>query len=280
MPAYGFLDADVLSKILSLYDGYRNPVNDSKPRLIVAGGGEPLLHPNAVDLLRRCKEAGLEVSLITNASRFHLVDMPMLISVVDDLLISFWGIEEVEYRNGMKLDFKTSLANVDAAVSLLSGSSVKLAIQWLGNPSLISTPDQIRQFWALRGVTDIRGGDMMWNRGGELRGVEDLLRRGGSIAPDFSRRVWCSDLYFSDSYSWDGDLILCCCDYFSGTQVRLGNVESLTREDVAAIKRSLLAEPPLKCADCRLPRKLRAEQLAGDLLARLSASERSMVAYD
>lgn len=280
MPIFGWLGETTLAAILALYADYRHPLTGERPRLIVAGGGEPLLHPGALNLLEQCRSSGLRVSLITNASRFHVVNLERLLQTIDELLISFWGIERREYEAAMKLDFDTCLANVETVAGLARHFSVPLAIQWLQTQHLRSDEMSIHRFWALRGIHDVRGGSVVWNRAGELHAIDNLLARSQSLLPDFSRRIWCSDLYFSDAYSWSGDLVLCCCDYFRSQRVTLGNIDHLSRERIAAIKQQLLEERLASpCAACRLPRRTRAQQLAPGVVPRLASDEVQMLTY-
>jgi len=208
------------------------------------------------------------------------VDLDRLLTNVDELKISFWGIQEAEYCDAMKLDFTTSLRNVESAIMLSKCRDVSLCIQWLRTPHLTSDADAIRKFWSVRGIDDVRGGDVMWNRAGALVGIKTELDRSEALVPDFSRRVWCSDIYFSDCYSWPGDLVLCCCDFLNGKRVPLGHVECLSLEKIAMLKKSILeGTPPGQCVGCRLPRRVRALQLAPDVLGLLSADEQSMLTY-
>jgi len=280
MPGYGQMTLAVLRQILSLYAQYRHPLTAARPRLVIAGGGEPLLHPHAVELLRLCHASGLHVTLISNASRFHKVDLDAVLANVDQLLVSFWGIEPVEYESAMKLDFECSLKNVERASAIAAACGTQIAVQWLRTAHLRSDADSIWRFWAQRGIFDVRGGDVVWNRAGALEGIEVELDRSESLTPDFDRPVWCSDLFFSDSWGCSGELVLCCCDYFTSGQTRLGHCSTLTHREIASAKQELLDQfRATKCAKCKLPRRYRAVQLAEDVLARLPIAEQRVLMY-
>jgi hypothetical protein len=280
MPVYGRMTSAVLLRILSLYTEYEHPLTAGRPRLVIAGGGEPLLHPQAVELLAICRASGLHVTLISNASRFHAVDLDAVFSNVDQLLVSFWGIEATEYELAMKLDFEHSLANVEHAKEIAAACGREFAVQWLRTPHLRSDAKSIRRFWAKRGIMDVRGGDVVWNRAGALEAIDLELDRSESLKPDFERQVWCSDLFFSDSWAWSGDLVLCCCDYFTSGQTLLGHCNTLTQKEISSAKQKLLDEfRASKCEKCKLPRRHRAVQLAEDVLARLPIEEQRLLMY-
>jgi MoaA/NifB/PqqE/SkfB family radical SAM enzyme len=281
MPKLGFLSCDKLFRILDMYQAYRNPLTGKRARFVVAGGGEPLLHRGAVTLLRRIRARQFEVSLISNGSRLHKHDVHGIIENTNELLFSFWGIEPIEYFRSMKLDFKTSLANVEMAINLAKKIGTKVVIQYLRTPELMSSEDDIRAFWEARGVLDVRGGYQTWNRANLLPVPGRLLELSASISPDFERRIWCADLYFSDAFSWDGELIMCCCDYFNGKRRGLGNVESLDVDKIGLRKGELLESSRSQaCKACLLPRRLRARQLAGEVLRYLPETERADLLYE
>jgi MoaA/NifB/PqqE/SkfB family radical SAM enzyme len=280
MPSYGFMTEQTLSTIVEVYRDYRNPLTGTRPRLIVAGGGEPLLHTRAAELLSLCRSSGLFVSLITNASRFHCVDLNRILSNVDQLLISFWGIREDEYTQSMHLDYKLALSNVDSALPLAHRAGVSVALQYLRTKHLVSSDEDIQKFWIDRGIEDVRGGNVMWNRGGRLSDIDESLRISEALLPDFSRRVWCADLYFSDAYSWDGALVLCCCSFFTSHSRPLGRIQNLDIEKISEIKAQVLKNRGQdSCVNCRLPRRFRPAQLAPDILDKLSPEEYHRLTY-
>ena len=81
MPDYGYLSGPTLARILDVYRDYRNDLSGRRPKVVLAGGGEPLLHRQAISFIRQIRSAGFRITLITNASRFHAVDMDGLIRI-------------------------------------------------------------------------------------------------------------------------------------------------------------------------------------------------------
>ncbi len=267
MPTYGFMTLPVLNSILDRYEAYRNPLTGGRPRFIVAGGGEPTMNPDAVALLAAVKARGFHVTLITNAGRIEKIDAPGILRQVDELLISFWGIEAREYRAAMKLDFNRSLANVRTLVRLSRDAGIPLAVQWLRTEAMTSTAESIRAFWYAEGIEDVRGGDVIWNRAGELQVSDARIEASEALLPNFARAVWCADLYLSDAYAWDGSLKLCCCSYFSSRSPALISTREMSLEAIENAKAEVLERKDrAECQNCRLPRRLRAQQLLGSSL--------------
>jgi len=80
----------------------------------ISGGGEPMLHPQAVELIEYAKKVGAKVGLITNGSRFTEEDCRRLLRAnVDMIEFSVDAADEETYdrvRKGLK--WQTLIANV------------------------------------------------------------------------------------------------------------------------------------------------------------------------
>ena len=86
----------------------------------VSGGGEPMLHPHAVELLLYAKSKGAKIGLITNGSRFTSEGLEALIGAgVEALEFSVDAGDEATYnRVRPGLDWSTLVANVREAVAI------------------------------------------------------------------------------------------------------------------------------------------------------------------
>ncbi len=86
----------------------------------ISGGGEPMLHPKAVELMEYAKTKGAKVGLITNGSRFNEENSRSLLAAqVDMIEFSVDASDAATYakvRAG--LDWETLLNNVKRMVSL------------------------------------------------------------------------------------------------------------------------------------------------------------------
>jgi radical SAM protein with 4Fe4S-binding SPASM domain len=86
----------------------------------ISGGGEPMLHPKAVELIEYAKKVGARIGLITNGSRFTEESSQRLLRAnVDMIEFSVDAADEDTYtrvRNGLK--WKPLIANVKRMVEL------------------------------------------------------------------------------------------------------------------------------------------------------------------
>ena len=87
--------------------------------LRISGGGEPMLHPNATDLLVYAKKKGCKIGLITNGSRFDDSNLKRLIDAGVDLIeFSVDADNEKDYAIYRKgLDWEVLLENFKKAIS-------------------------------------------------------------------------------------------------------------------------------------------------------------------
>lgn len=281
----------MLGEILDRYKDYRHPVSGKRVKIIFAGGGEPFFNKHAPEMIRMVKQRGFRLTVITNASLLHLdrIDLPDVLGHVDEFLISFWGIREQEYMNAMRFrkegQFDISLNNVREVVRLHREMAPRfhMAVQWLDNPFITSLPEEIESFWWSEGVYDVRNGGLR-TRGGQIQenkfgDVDEYLARSGSSLPDFSRAVWCADLFSSHAYDSRGDLRLCCCGYFSQ-----GSEPVFRREEIDSVMKIVLKQQEIldrkdsrpECRECRLRRGSRASALF-PYLDRLEEGARAML---
>jgi len=86
----------------------------------ISGGGEPMLHPKAVELLEYAKKAGAKVGLITNGSKFtEESSLRLLRAGVDMIEFSVDAADKETYEKvRLGLKWETLLGNVKRMVSL------------------------------------------------------------------------------------------------------------------------------------------------------------------
>jgi len=96
----------------------------------VSGGGEPMLHPKAVELMVYAKHKGARVGLITNGSTFTQKDLRELLRAgVDAIEFSVdAGDPETYARVRPGLDWETLNRNVQTAVELRNSSGSETRI--------------------------------------------------------------------------------------------------------------------------------------------------------
>lgn len=273
MPQHGFMRPGTLDDILALYDSSLD-YQGSRPSVTVAGGGEPLLNRDAIGMLRTIVAHGHATNLITNASAITRSKAAQLAQCgLHSICVSFWGVRKKEYERAMQLAYEQVLTKVEGLRDALKGSPTDLQIIWVRTPEIESTDAEVKAFWDKRFIAVDLDDTAAWNRGGLLpksaSGVGNL--------PDPARRIWCADLFFSDTFNWRGEVLLCCCNYFTSRQVRLAVAAKGGLAAVRAAKRSVLQTRPLPsmCTNCSLPRGKRARFLLKEHFDRLSSEEKS-----
>jgi len=115
----------------------------------ISGGGEPMLHPKAVELMEYAKKVGAKVGLITNGSRFTEENRWRLLTAnVDMIEFSVDAADEETYgrvRKGLK--WKTLVANVKRMVALRNElkSATKIIASGVNQEGV--DIDAVARFW-------------------------------------------------------------------------------------------------------------------------------------
>lgn len=239
------------------------------------------MHRQAIPFIARCVERDFPTLLITNASALNPRRVEELIATgLDEISVSFWGIERDEYQAAMHLPYDRTLANVEELAKGARRAGVPLAISWVRVPEVSSTNEQIQNFWSSRGIEVNMSDNAMWNRAGLLSVPQSLVDVDVLRPPDESRHVWCADLKYTDAWTWDGRLVLCCCSFFMERQYQVGDITSDWREISDAKLQILSARPiPSMCRSCLLPRRNQAEWLTRPWRDVLSDAEWRDITY-
>lgn len=107
-------------------DGIAKSVAAMSPTVeYVLSGGEPLLHPSALDFAERVKTAGNTVHLLTNGTLIDTINAPRIAAVADLVKISLDGSSEAVHAATRG---KNNFARVVRAVELLVGMGVKVQV--------------------------------------------------------------------------------------------------------------------------------------------------------
>ena len=117
--------------------------------LRISGGGEPMLHPQAVELLCYAKSVGCRIGLITNGSKFDEINSrTLLASNVDMIEFSVDAADEATYsvvRKGLRWD--TLLNNARRMIDLRGqiGSTSKIIASGVNQEGV--DIEAIEKFW-------------------------------------------------------------------------------------------------------------------------------------
>lgn len=289
MPKAGLMSEETLRLILDAYVEARPSYAINRllggadyPKVTVAGGGDPLIHPHALDFLAAIVARGFQTHLITNAAKLTPQSIDELVGLgLSSVCVSFWGVRPDEYERAMRLPYRETLANVERLAQAARGAGLPLTVLWVRSPEIKSTREEIAAFWSARDIEVDLTDNHMWNRGGLTAMPKERITAGGLQRPDLSRRVWCSDIFFSDTYRWNGDCVLCCCNYFTGSPLTLGSIRDTPPAEVSRLKAGVLSDRPVPamCQVCELPRRTRARWLGGPWLEHLTPGEEAMLTY-
>lgn len=104
----------------NIFKKIANECGNYKAFLRISGGGEPMLHPQAVELMVYAKEKGAKIGLITNGSRFTEESLTALVSAdVDVIEFSVDAGDEGTYNQVRPgLDWSRLNRNVTLAINI------------------------------------------------------------------------------------------------------------------------------------------------------------------
>ena len=95
-------------------------------KVFFSGMGEPLIDPDLIERIRQVKDLGYYVKLYTNASWLKPEVSQKLIDLkVNEINISFNGTNKREYESIMKLDYDTTLRNIESLLKIKADNPKK-----------------------------------------------------------------------------------------------------------------------------------------------------------
>lgn len=115
----------------------------------LSGGGEPMLHPKAVELMEYAKKVGAKVGLITNGSRFTEESSRRLLAAQIDMIeFSVDAADPQTYEKVRRgLDWKRLLKNVKKIVELRNKLKSKTKIIASGVNQVDVDIEAVVKFW-------------------------------------------------------------------------------------------------------------------------------------
>lgn len=186
----------------------------------ISGGGEPMLHPQAVELFEHAKRAGAKVGLITNGSRFTPESTRRLLEAgVDMVEFSVDAADPDTYaRVRPGLDWETLLANVARFVAERDRLRAPTKVIASGVNQLGVDIDAVARFWEPRVDVFQRRKFLTW-------GINDPARSADPapyLPPE--ERVPCPFIFERLNIDSRGTVMVCGFDIAGRTD--LGNVHA------------------------------------------------------
>lgn len=200
--------------------------------LRITGGGEPMLHPQATELLVYAKEVGCKVGVITNGSLFNEDNSRLLLSAgVDMIEFSVDACDAETYKIVRKgLDWNVLLENAERMIRLREelGSPSKIVASCVNQKGV--DVDAVERFW----MEDV-GVDYMIKRKFLTWGVNTTID--GEDSADASayidtEQVPCPFIFERLNIDSRGNIMVCGYDISAHTE--LGNVTTQSIRDIWA----------------------------------------------
>lgn len=194
--------------------------------LRITGGGEPLLHPQMVELIEYAKKVGAKVGLITNGSLLTKDTADRLLHVgIDAIDISADAADEETYSKvRVGLNFNTLLNNVRGLIFLREQAKgkTKVIVSIINQKAIEGKLESAVEFW--KDIVDnvqVRK-YMTWGIGNPAES--------GDATPFITKREPCPWIFERIDVNGRGKIILCGSDITEKTD--LGNVQNTSIESV------------------------------------------------
>ncbi len=207
----------------ALFDRVLAQVEDAEiSKVNLATIGEPLLHPECVDFVRRCKRHGLFVLLNTSLQPANAEAIEGLLDSNPDVLsISMEGTTKEEYEAvRVGASFERLTKNLATLKQLLQGRSHRpeVVIRSVRFRDQGTDEEAFRAKWGQ--YCDRFEFPSMGNQGGYL------VRADLDRTWEKERRIPCRLLWTSISVTYDGFISYCCVDFNS--EMVVGSVITMT----------------------------------------------------
>ena len=221
--------------------------------------GEPLLHPRFADMIRYAREAGINVSISTNAT---LLDekktVALLESGLNEIYLCLDGMKAETYEAiRKKADFEQTKANVERFIRMRREHpqrGPKTYVQIIEMEPTKEQTEEFRAFWRRPGVdrVNVKAFDSWGNQVKEI----NRLRDPDDELPSLKDRYHCPLLWYHCHVYYDGTVT--CCDRDYGAKYPLGNVADeggvmkvWNGPKMAELRRKHLAKDVGDVAPCR-----------------------------
>jgi radical SAM protein with 4Fe4S-binding SPASM domain len=115
----------------------------------LSGGGEPMIHPKAVELIQYAKKAGAKIGLITNGSLFNEKNIRELLKAQVDMIE--FSVDAADLKTYMKvrvgLDWQRLVKSVKETVKMRNalGSSTKIIASGINQKGV--DIEKVERFW-------------------------------------------------------------------------------------------------------------------------------------
>ena len=221
--------------------------------------GEPLLHPKYDALIRYAVEAGINVSISTNATLLTEEKAQKLLdSGLGEIYLCLDGMKAETYEAiRRKADFEETKANIERFIEMRRqhpSGGPKTYVQIIEMEPTKEQTEEFRAVWSRPGVdrVNVKAFDSWGNQVKEI----NQLRRDEEDLPSLKGRYHCPLLWYHCHVYFDGTVT--CCDRDYGAKYPLGNVAEAggvmkvwNGPKMAELRRKHLANDVRDVAPCR-----------------------------
>lgn len=227
----GMMDESIFNKLIDEIRHHGTPIRFTR-------WGEPTLHPNFLEFLKKAKENHILCHLNTNGSRFSETMIDEFIRLpLDSVKISFQGIDSKSYSEMRNINFFDTLVDNIRLLYKKRGDSDSPFIH-VTTTTTYETPEQIRNFQeTLVKITDLvtvgkTQMDLIDLNGIKLSSEErervEYLKARETI--NKKHLDICSEVFDKLSINWDGLVSACCADY--NNKMIVGDLNKNTLQEI------------------------------------------------
>lgn len=221
----GFMDFDLYKRIID------EAAREGAIRIRLIRWGEPLLHPQIIDMIKYAKSKNLLVHITSNGILLNRSMAEKLLNAgLNGISISMQGLNKEEYekiRNKGK--YEILVENIKQLEAVRKEHNRKSFYIHVGTSILDETDSEVKEFireWY--SVVDTVSCSFT-----SLRGLQDVERVKELIprqrVPPPSRKL-CTEVRRKLSIDWNGDVTACCGDF--NCELKLGNVKESSLKEL------------------------------------------------
>ena len=254
----GFIDKEKLYNFLSKQkkekeENWFNKKFDTLdfPKVVYAGLGEPLLHPDFLEIVEYTKKLGFQVEVVTNGLLLNESVVDKLISLeIDSLAISLHSVNKEIYNEITGISLDKVLPNVTYVLEKYKNYNGKIQLWRIKPLSSIkqetkADEKEYQEYLKQYSNAIMLGPSEAWERD---MGNPTSCK---VVNDDPEHNIWCRKLYYTLNIAYSGDIVMCCND-FNRISVNMGNV--FESENISYVMREKILKKqfvPTICKKCR-----------------------------
>lgn len=221
-----------------LYEKFLNEIEGKGCAVKFVGQGEPTLHSEFIEFIKKAKEKGITCHLTTNGSMFDREYIAKILdSGLDSVKFSFQGVTAEGYRMLRKKDdFESLLGRIEMLYRMREDRGESFPFITVGTSVTKETEGEIKAFRKRVekfcdkvevGVTTLEYIDL--TQIGDEAAVQYLERMKEEQGRCARRYYCCHQVFDVITLHWNGSICACCAD--NDEVMVLGNLKTMTLED-------------------------------------------------